>query len=80
MTDRKPRIGILGIMQDLYDEMIPGIAQRQAATPARSPRNWPAWASSFPASRSSSARTRNVRCGPLAAVSSLMAGIEFVQV
>jgi L-arabinose isomerase len=26
---RKPRIGILGIMQDLYDEMIPGIAQRQ---------------------------------------------------
>ena len=30
MTERKPRIGILGIMQDLYDEMIPGIAQRQA--------------------------------------------------
>ncbi|HLQ53471.1 MAG TPA: L-fucose/L-arabinose isomerase family protein [Streptosporangiaceae bacterium] len=30
MTHRKPRIGILGIMQDLYDEMIPGIAQRQA--------------------------------------------------
>ncbi len=29
MTDRKPRIGILGIMQDLYDDMIPGIAQRQ---------------------------------------------------
>jgi L-arabinose isomerase len=29
MTDRKPRIGILGIMQDLYDEMIPGISQRQ---------------------------------------------------
>src|SRR6202042_2282128 len=27
---RKPRIGILGIMQDLYDDMIPGIAQRQA--------------------------------------------------
>src|SRR3984957_20635258 len=24
-----PRIGILGIMQDLYDDMIPGIAQRQ---------------------------------------------------
>ena len=23
------RIGILGIMQDLYDDMIPGIAQRQ---------------------------------------------------
>ena len=22
------RIGILGIMQDLYDDMIPGIAQR----------------------------------------------------
>ena len=30
MTMRKPRIGILGIMQDLYDDMIPGIAQRQA--------------------------------------------------
>jgi L-arabinose isomerase len=30
MTVRKPRIGILGIMQDLYDEMIPGIAGRQA--------------------------------------------------
>ena len=29
MTDRRPRIGILGIMQDLYDEMIPGIARRQ---------------------------------------------------
>ena len=29
-TDRKPSIGILGIMQDLYDDMIPGIAQRQA--------------------------------------------------
>ena len=29
MTDRRPRIGILGIMQDLYDEMIPGIAVRQ---------------------------------------------------
>ncbi len=29
MTERQPRIGILGIMQDLYDDMIPGIAQRQ---------------------------------------------------
>jgi L-arabinose isomerase len=29
MSDRVPRIGILGIMQDLYDDMIPGIAQRQ---------------------------------------------------
>ena len=29
MTGRKPRIGILGIMQDLYDDMIPGIAERQ---------------------------------------------------
>ena len=28
-TRRKPRIGILGIMQDLYDDMVPGIAQRQ---------------------------------------------------
>src|SRR5580693_8990666 len=30
MVSHKPRIGILGIMQDLYDEMIPGIAERQA--------------------------------------------------
>jgi len=29
VSDRRPRIGILGIMQDLYDEMIPGIARRQ---------------------------------------------------
>jgi L-arabinose isomerase len=29
MTSRRPRIGILGIMQDLYDDMIPGIAKRQ---------------------------------------------------
>src|SRR6201986_2855837 len=29
MPDRRPRIGILGIMQDLYDDDIPGIAQRQ---------------------------------------------------
>jgi L-arabinose isomerase len=29
MSDHKPRIGILGIMQDLYDDMIPGIARRQ---------------------------------------------------
>ena len=29
MSDRRPRIGILGIMQDLYDDMIPGIARRQ---------------------------------------------------
>jgi len=25
----KPRIGLLGIMQALYDDMIPGIAERQ---------------------------------------------------
>ena len=29
MAGRSPRIGVLGIMQDLYDEMIPGIAVRQ---------------------------------------------------
>jgi L-arabinose isomerase len=29
MSEHAPRIGILGIMQDLYDDMIPGIAQRQ---------------------------------------------------
>ena len=26
----KPRIGLLGIMQSLYDDMLPGIAERQA--------------------------------------------------
>ena len=39
-TRRKPRIGILGIMQDLYDDMVPGIAQRQegyAAETRRAP-------------------------------------------
>jgi L-arabinose isomerase len=30
-TQRKPRIGLLGIMQSLYDEMLPGITERQAA-------------------------------------------------
>jgi L-arabinose isomerase len=29
MSDRKPKIGILGVMQDLYDDMIPDIAARQ---------------------------------------------------
>src|SRR5439155_15644396 len=29
MSERRPRIGILGIMQDLYDDMIRGIARRQ---------------------------------------------------
>jgi L-arabinose isomerase len=28
---RRPRIGLLGIMQSLYDEMLPGIAEHQAA-------------------------------------------------
>jgi L-arabinose isomerase len=33
-----PRIGLLGIMQELYDDMLPGITERQgefAATVAR---------------------------------------------
>jgi L-arabinose isomerase len=30
VTEQKPRIGVLGIMQALYDEMIPGITERQA--------------------------------------------------
>ena len=30
MTDGLPRIGLLGIMQELYDAMIPGITERQA--------------------------------------------------
>ena len=29
-TDAKPRIGLLGIMQELYDDMVPGITERQA--------------------------------------------------
>jgi L-arabinose isomerase len=31
VTEARPRIGLLGIMQGLYDEMLPGIAERQAA-------------------------------------------------
>jgi L-arabinose isomerase len=31
MNDATPRIGLLGIMQELYDEMIPGITEHQAA-------------------------------------------------
>jgi L-arabinose isomerase len=31
MASVKPRIGLLGIMQALYDEMLPGISERQAA-------------------------------------------------
>ena len=30
-TPSRPRIGLLGIMQALYDEMLPGITERQAA-------------------------------------------------
>ena len=30
-TRARPRIGLLGIMQGLYDEMLPGITERQAA-------------------------------------------------
>jgi len=29
-TSRQPRIGLLGIMQELYDDMIPGITDRQS--------------------------------------------------
>ena len=29
-TEAKPRIGLLGIMQELYDDMVPGITDRQA--------------------------------------------------
>lgn len=29
-TDRLPRIGVMGIMQALYDDMIPGLTERQA--------------------------------------------------
>ena len=38
MSERKPRIGILGIMQDLYDDMIPGIAAAPGGYAARAGR------------------------------------------
>jgi L-arabinose isomerase len=31
VAQARPRIGLLGVMQSLYDEMLPGIAERQAA-------------------------------------------------
>jgi L-arabinose isomerase len=31
VAEARPRIGLLGIMQALYDEMLPGISERQAA-------------------------------------------------
>jgi len=34
-VNRKPRIGLLGIMQELYDDMIPGITDHQAAYAGR---------------------------------------------
>ena len=27
----RPRVGMLGVMQELYDDMLPGITERQAA-------------------------------------------------
>ncbi len=30
LTNRRPKIGLLGIMQELYDDMIPGITEHQA--------------------------------------------------
>ena len=29
MPNRTPHIGVLGIMQELYDDMLPGITERQ---------------------------------------------------
>lgn len=31
MAEHKPQIGLLGVMQELYDAMLPGITERQAA-------------------------------------------------
>jgi L-arabinose isomerase len=31
MASAEPRIGLMGVMQELYDEMLPGITERQAA-------------------------------------------------
>ena len=42
-VSRLPSIGLLGIMQELYDDMLPGITERQGAVRlARSPSGWPA--------------------------------------
>jgi hypothetical protein len=62
MSDRKPKIGILGIMQDLYDDMIPDIAARQRAMPVRSLRTWRTSRIFIRANRSSTARTPSARC------------------
>ena len=37
MADRRPRIGILGIMQDLYDNRSPASPSARRATRRRSP-------------------------------------------
>ena len=29
VTQARPRIGVLGVMQELYDDMVPGIVERQ---------------------------------------------------
>jgi L-arabinose isomerase len=49
MIDRTPRIGILGIMQDLYDDMIPGIALRQEGYAAELAASLSSVADFFPA-------------------------------
>ena len=43
-----PGSGSSGIMQDLYDDMIPGIARRQEGTPPNSPPAWPRSAEFIP--------------------------------
>ena len=39
----RPRIGLLGIMQELYDDMIPGITERQAGYAQQSLLRWSPW-------------------------------------
>jgi hypothetical protein len=51
MSERKPRIGILGIMQDLYDDMIPGIARASLRRAARSAGCAVSWARGWRVSR-----------------------------
>jgi len=62
MSERKPRIGILGIMQDLYDDMIPGIAQRQEGYAAELAAHLSDAASSSRVRPSSTGRTPSGPC------------------
>ena len=57
-VSRQPRIGLLGIMQELYDDMIPGITERQGRVRGRGRASgWPASPTSSSRGRRATART-----------------------